>query len=281
MSLSERDERFKARVKAYMEKLMGEEMEEYYVRNDNTKAVREKLIKTNHYHHILQMMGDTDLDQSEVNTVFALAKEKIVKVKDKDEQRREVIQMNLVDGHTAAWNIANYHYEKATKTLCQMMITFMDYIIQEKGEDSILYEDLDKSKYFNLLDEITALNEDYEDSYFYLCSYDYCTDKIGDFMKVPEYKTLDKMHERLIRNGNPDRVTKVMKRLKEICGEARREVFIDIEKAYTPEPLYSGEILELCYQKAIEQSETEEIAMTDFTALVAKVNQIYQRNVRA
>jgi len=280
MSLSEKDEKFKARMKAYMEKLLGEELDEYYVKNDNTKAVREKLIKTNHYHHLLQMMGDEELDQSEVNTVFALAKEKIIKVKDKDEQHREVIQMNLVDGHTAAWNIANYHYEKATKTLCQMMITLMDYIIQEKGEDSILYENLDKTKYFSLLDEIIALNEDYEDSYFSLCAYDFCTSKVGDFMKIPEYKTLDKMHERLIRNGNPARVSMVMKRLKEICGETRREVFIDIEKAYISEPLYSDEIFEMCYQKAIEQTETEENAMSDFTALVARVNQMYQRNVK-
>lgn len=280
MSLSEQQEAFKKKVLAYTEKMIGEEYIEYYAKNENTKAVREKLIRTNHYNHILQLMGDPDLDENQMNIIFALAKEKITKVKDKDMQRTEVIKINLIGNHTSAWNIAHYHYEKAIKTLCMMMVTFMDYIIQEQGGESVIYEGLDKTKYFNLLDEITALNEEYQDDYFSICAFDFCTKKLGEYMDIPEYSDIAREHNRVINNGNPQRVTKVMNRLKEMCGERRREVFIDIEKAYTPEPLYSEDIFEMCYNKAIEQFETEEIAMSDFPGLVARVNMIYQRNVK-
>ena len=280
MSLSEQQKAFKKRVIAYTKKMLSEECIEYYAKNENTKAVREKLIRTNHYNHILQLMGDPDLDENQMNIVFALAKEKITKVKDKDMQRTEVIKINLIGNHTSAWNIAHYHYEKAIKTLCMMMVTFMDYIIQEQGGESVIYEGLDKTKYFNLLDEITALNEEYQDDYFSICAFDFCTKKLGEYMDIPEYSDIAREHNRVINNGNPQRVTKVMNRLKEMCGERRREVFIDIEKAYTPEPLYSEDIFEMCYNKAIEQFETEEIAMSDFPGLVARVNMIYQRNVK-
>lgn len=280
MSLSAQQEAFKKRVVAYTEKMMGEEYIEYYAKNENTKAVREKLIRANHYNHILQLMGDPDLDENQMDIVLALAKAKITKVKDKDMQRTEVIKINLIGDHTSAWNIAHYYYEKAIKTLCMMMVTFMDYIVQEQGGESVIYEGLDKTKYFNLLDEITALNEEYQDDYFSICAFDFCTKKLGEYMDIPEYSDIAREHNRVINNGNPQRVTKVMNRLKEMCGERRREVFIDIEKAYTPEPLYSEDIFEMCYNKAIEQFKTEENAMSNFTGLVARVNMIYQRNVK-
>lgn len=281
MSLSEQQEAFKKRVLAYADKMMGEEYIEYYAKNENTKAVREKLIKTSHYYHILQLMGDQDLDEDKMNITLDLAKEKITKVKDRDMQRTEVVKINLIGNHTSAWNIAHYHYEKAVKTLCMMMVTFMDYIIQEQGGESVIYEGLDKTKYFNLLDEITALNEDYQDDYFSVCTFDFCTKKLGKYMNVPEYDDIAKEHDRIGINGNPERVTKIMNKLKSICGEQRREVFIDIEKAYTPEPLYSEEIYEACYEKALEHYDNnEELAMSDFNGLVSWVNMIYQTHVK-
>lgn len=281
MSLSEQQEAFKKRVLAYADKMMGEEYIEYYAKNENTKAVREKLIKTSHYYHILQLMGDQDLDEDKMNITLDLAKEKITKVKDRDMQRTEVVKINLIGNHTSAWNIAHYHYEKAVKTLCMMMVTFMDYIIQEQGGESVIYEGLDKTKYFNLLDEITALNEDYQDDYFSVCTFDFCTKKLGKYMNIPEYDDIAKEHDRIGINGNPERVTKIMNKLKSICGEQRREVFIDIEKAYTPEPLYSEEIYEACYEKALEQYDNnEERAMSDFNGLVSWVNMIYQTHVK-
>ncbi len=280
MSLSEQQEALKKRMLAYREKIIGKEYVEYYERKENTKAVREKLIKLNHYNHVLDLMDDNNFDPDAANILYDLAKLKITKLTDKEEQKKEVIKMNLIGGHTAAWNIAHYYYERASKTLCQMMITFMDYIIQEQGGDSVIYEGLDKSKYFNLLDEIISLNDEYQENYFSICAFDFCTDKLGKYLDVPEYSMIDKEHDRIHINGNPQRVTNVMKRLKNICGEQRREVFIDIEKAYTPQPLYSEEIFNACYDKAIEQFGSEDAAMIDFSALVTRVNQIYQRNVR-
>ena len=279
MDRDERQANFIKRMLAYTEKLRGLECTEVFDDQENTKAFREKLIKTNHYYHILQIIGVSEVNPRDSYVAFTLAKEKISKARDKDEQRSEIIKMNLVDGHTAALNIARYHYERASKTLCQMMITLMDYIIQEKGEESILYENLDKTKYFNLLDEICSLNEDYLDSYYALSAYDYCTEKIGDYMNLQEYKALEKEHARIIENGIPERVSNVMKRLKGICGDKRREVFIDIEKSYTPEPEYSENKFDECYKKAMEQYESEDMAMTDFSSLVEIVNQLYQKAI--
>ncbi len=281
MSLSEQQEAFKKRVSAYTEKMMGGEYIEYYAQNGNTKAVREKLIKASHYYHILQLMGDPNLDEDKMNRILDLAKEKIKKIKDRDMQWTEVVKINLIGNHTSAWNIAHYHYEKAVKTLCMMMVTFMDYIIQEQGGESVIYDGLDKTKYFDLLDEITALNKDYQDDYLSVCAFDFCTKKLGDYMDIPEYGDIAKEHDRIVINGNPERVTKIKNKLKEICGESRREVFIDIDRAYTPEPLYSEEIFEACYEKALEQyGNNEEMAMSDFNGLVSWVNMIYQNHVK-
>ena len=281
MSLSEQQEAFKKRVTAYAEKMLSAESIEYYAHKGNTKEVREKLIKTSHYYHILQLMGDPKLDEDKMNITLDLAKEKITKVKDRDMQRTEVVKINLIGNHTSAWNIAHYHYEKAVKTLCMMMVTFMDYIIQEQGGESVIYDGLDMSKYFNLLDEITALNEDYQEDYFSVCAFDFCTKKLGEYLNIPEYKYIANEHDRISINGNPARVTKIMNRLKNICGESRREVFIDIEKAYTPEPVYLEEVFEACYEKALDQYDNnEEVAMYDFNGLVAWVNTIYQNHVR-
>lgn len=268
------------RLLAYAEKISNPEYMEDHIRKDNAKDVRKKLIKANHYHHILQIAGENILSLEQSALVYNLAKEKIVGLKNKDEQRKEITQINLIDGHTAALNIAKYYYEKASKTLCQMMVTLMDYILQEKGESSILYDDTDQTKYFSLLDEIKSLNDDYQTSFFSLCAYDYCTEKLGDYMSIPEYKKLFKEHDRIIENGNPKRVSKIMERLRDLCGERRREVFIDIEKAYTPEPEYSEDLLEKCYEKAVEIYENEDAAMMDFTSLVERVNLIYQRNMK-
>ena len=141
----------------------------------------------------------------------------------------------------------------------------------------ILYNGLDKTKYFSLPNEINSLNEEYRREYFYICAFDFCTKKLSEYLKISEYKDIVREHNRIVNNGNPERVTNIISRLKEICGEAKREVIIDIEKAYTPEPSYSEDIFEICYQKVIEQYDTEEMAIYNFTELVYEVSIAYTR----
>ena len=245
---------------------------------ENTKEHRAELIRTNHLLHISQLMGAEGKETMQKRVLFNMAKEMIVKVKDAEERRRAAVAMNLIDGHVAAWNIVHYYYEKATKVLCQMMVSFMDCIIQETGENSILYDEMDTAGYLDLVDETVVLNVEYIDSYYYLCSYDFCTMKLGDYVGVPEYGKLIKEHERLIENGNPQRVTKILQRLKKICRENERNEVQKLEMAYIPEPEYNEEKFERCYRTVIEGYGSETEAMASFPSLVAQVSLLYQRD---
>ena len=221
MSFSERQEAFRKQVWAEAEKTMGKEYIEF-ARKSSRKAVRDKIIAMNHYYHILLLMGEPNLDKVQMYVYNELASEKIAKLKDQELRHKELIKLNLLSTHTSAWNIAHFHYEKAIKILCMMMVTLMDYIIQEQGGLSILYQTLDTTKYFNLLDEITSLNADYQDAYFSICAFDFCTKKMGDYLRVPAYNSIAVEHERVIHNGNPQRVNAIMQRLKEVCDEKRQ-----------------------------------------------------------
>lgn len=279
MSFSERQEALRKQIWAEAEKTMGKEYIEF-ARKSSRKAVRDKIIAMNHYYHILLLMGEPALDKAQMYVYHELAIEKIAKLNDKELQHKELIKLNLLSTHTSAWNIAHFHYEKAIKILCMMMVTLMDYIIQEQGARSILYQNLDTSKYFSLLDEITSLNADYREEYFSICSFDFCTKKLGDYLHIPDYDSIAMEHERVINNGNPQRVSAVIQRLREVGGEKRAEVLADIEKAYTPEPLYDEKMFEACYQDLLKQYETEDNAMDDFTGLVSGLTGLYQAKVK-
>lgn len=246
----------------------------------NTKQMRRQLLRIAHYYHLLQNLGDPNANSERMDCYWNLAKVKIQKAKDYDGRWREIAEANLIDEHTRAWNLAEYYYEKATKILCQMTITLMDYLLQEKAGFSILYKGKDKSNYFDLLDEITSLNSDYIECCCFMSSYDYCTQKIADFTGIEEYRQLVKEHERLLTNGMPDRVTEAMLKLKEIAGESKAEYFIDICRAYTPQPPYHEGVLEEQYRKAVEYYGGEVKAMAKFSSLVIKVDEYYEACVR-
>jgi len=279
MSLSGTDYvvKLKEKVNKAEEDSLIIEMEDYSS-GANTKAVRDQMLRMAHYYHLLQNMGDEDPEnKSKLETYWAIAREKIQKSKESEARWKEIAQSCLIDQHTKAWNMAEYYYEKGSKVLCQMMVTLMDYIIQEKADGtSILYKGADRTSYFDLLDEIKELQEQYEECYYFLCAYDFCTEKIASFTNIKEYKQLNKEHERIIINGLPKKVTECINTLKEIAGESKKDYFIDIVKAFKPEPLYLEELLEECYQKAVEQYQDEVKAMTIFATLVIKTDEFYE-----
>ena len=260
------------------EKSLIIKMSEYESR-ENTKAVRGQMLRMAHYYHLLQNMGDEDPENSnKLETYWGIAREKISKAKESETRWHEIAESSLIDQHTKAYNMAEYYYEKGSKVLCQMMVTLMDYIIQEKGDGlSILYKDKDRTSYFNLLDEIHELQGQYEECFYFLCAYDYCTEKIAPFTGIKEYKQLSKEHERIIINGLPQKVTECINTLKEVAGDSKKDYFIDICKAYKPEPLYLEETLEECYKKAVEFYMNDEVkAMTIFASLVIKTDDFYE-----
>lgn len=242
----------------------------------NTKQMRQQLLRITHYYHLLQNLGDPKVDSEKMEQYWALAKVKIQKAKECEGRWREIAEANLIDEHTRAWNLAEYYYEKATKILCQMMITIMDYLLQEQAGFSILYKGKDKSSYFDLLDEITSLNGAYVECCCFLSVYDYCTQKIADFTGIEEYRCLVKEHERIVTNGMPDKVTEAMEKLREIAGADKAEYFIDICRAYTPQPPYYEDILDEQYKRAVGFYGDEVKAMTVFSSLVIKLDEYYE-----
>lgn len=282
MSLTEDKEKLRSKADKLSRAALFMEADEYD-KGANTKETRNQYMRLVHYYHILDQMGEDrspDARNSE-SLAYSLLKEKITKISDKDCQRKEVIRVNLISEHNAAFNMAEYFYEKASKSLCQMMITIMDYILQEKGNMSVLYtkETEQHRSYFSLLDEIEALNEDYLDSYFYLCAFDYCTEQITSYMDIKEYKQLIKEHERIIINGIPSRVTHTLEILKDIIREdnQKAEIFMDIEKAFTPEPPYDRAVLDMCYRKVLEEKfdNNIDVAMSGFSNLVIALDYTY------
>ena len=250
----------------------------------NVNDVCDGLIAMNHYFHILLLLDVPDLDKAVMYAYWGMADETIAKIKNKERKRRAILKMELISKHTNAWNMAHFYYERAVKTLCMMLVTLMDYIIQEQGGISLLYQETDMAdgaeKYQNLLDEITALNGDYRADYFAVCSFDFCTKKLGGYLDVPFYEDIACEHERIIDNGNPQRVTGMMNRLREMTGEEAAVMMKAIEKAYTPEPPYDEALFEACYQEAFARYETQEAAMEAFNGLVTNVSSLYQSKIQ-
>jgi len=272
MALNEKQEAFRKRVLAYTEEwphydtLRG---------NGGTKASLDRLLKINHYDHILRLMGAEGIKDSVVYIAYTLAKRSALRRKNEAAQRAALVKLNLIDGHAAAWNIAHFHYERAIKNLCMMMATLMDYIIREQTGKSALYGEPDESEYFDVAEEIAALNDEYRNEYISVCAFDFCTKKIGVFIDIPEYAYVAREHNRIINNGNPQRVQDIIDRMQELCADLQPDILQQIRNAYTPEPIYSEELFEQCYADAVSHYETEENAMEEFNTLVSKVSADY------
>lgn len=277
MSSNDEIKRIKEKLQKIEEPILILETSEHAA-GENTKEIRESILWIAHYYHLLQNLGDGDSadDQSKLEEYLSLARIKIQKAREYEGKKKEIAELSLIDQHTRAWNMAEYYYEKGSKILCQMIITLMDYMLQEKGAPSILYRGKDKSSYFNLLDEITALNNDYLECFCFLCAYDFCTEKIADFTGIKEYRKLIREHERIITNGLPGKVADSIKQLEQIAGPAKSEYFIDLRKAFTPTPLYSIDMLSEAYQRGVSMIGDEVTAMTIFSSLVINVDQLYE-----
>ena len=275
MSLSDAAKSLWVKIGDQEEGTLRFEIEEHAA-GRNTKQMRRQLLRIAHYYHLLQNLGDQKADPEKMEQYWTLAKVKIQKAKEYDGLWREIAEANLIDEHTRAWNLAEYYYEKATKILCQMTITLMDYLLQEQAGFSILYKGKDKSSYFTLLDEITSLNEGYQECCCFLSAYDFCTTKIADFTGIEEYRQLVKEHERIVTNGMPQRVAETMEKLREVAGKEKAEYFIDICRAYNPQPPYFEDILEDQYKRAVSFYGDEIKAMAVFCNLVIKTDEYYE-----
>ena len=240
----------------------------------SSKKSLDKLIRLNHYDHLLEMMGVMEENDRSAK-VFLQAKAALMGMKDEQYLEKAAVKLNLVEEHTSAWNIVHYHYEKAVKILCMMMVTMMDFIIREQTEISVLCGKSDDSDYFDLLKEMKSLNYVYRREYGLICSFDYCTKKIGQFVDIPEYDDIAREHKRIVINGNPEKVENVIKNGKLLCNKQSAKLFGIIESFYVPEPPYDETLFEECWKEAVSGWDSVEDAFMEFNGLVAKVEEIY------
>lgn len=242
----------------------------------NSKNARKRLIQLAHYYHLLQYIGgDRKADSENVEKYLTLARTKIQNAREYDGLCREIAEVNLIDEHIRAWNMAEYNYEKASKILCQMTITLMDQILQELSGFSILYKGKDRSGYFTLSDEIMSLNESYQECCRFLSVYDFCTCKIANFTGIEEYRHLPMEHERIIENGLPQRVVDAIEKLQEVYSKGMDYSVVDIRNEYEPQPPYYEDALEEQYSRAVSMYGDEVKAMSAFASLVIKTGEFY------
>lgn len=238
----------------------------------NTRRSREQLVRLAHYYHLLTNMGDTTISPEIIEKTISLAKKKIHAARDYEGRLTEIAQSYLIDEHTKAWNMAEYYYEKGSKILCQMMITVMDYILVQKNQISVLYKGKNKADCLNLLEEMETLNKDYLSCFCFLCSYDFCTEKIADFTGIEEYLHLLKEHERIDVNGLPEKVIATLEALINIDSDLAKNV----QNVCKPFPPYLPDALELIYNNVLSDMGGETRSMTVFSYVVIKVDEFYE-----
>lgn len=204
---------------------------------------RRNVLKLYHCYHLLNLLGVEPSDQGmylepEVRSVLVKSLENVRSDKD-------IISAGLIDKHTDSWNLAEYQYEKASKILCQMMITAMDYMLITGRKQSVLYPAEQKTDCERLIFELEALEKKWLESFAFLCVYDYYTLKIAEFTGVTEYKYLAQEHQRIISNGLPDKVTRSLELLSADLPEQYQE---RIETVFNAQPIYDSGFMNILYE---------------------------------
>lgn len=241
----------------------------------NTPSVRQ-LIRIAHYCNLLKKQGNEPHNASRVYRMTSGCIQKAVE--SSEEKHRDIVDLSLIDEHTRTWNMAMYYFERGQKSLCQMMITTMDYILQEKSGLTILYKGKDRASYYNYVDEMNDLNADYLDAVYYESAYDYCTERLSEYLEIKEYKDIANERLRLINSGMPDRVQMSIDLLKEVAGKEKFEYFVNVE--FCLHPRYDVNLLKEAYRKSISGYTSEQNAMSVYAKVVVDTAGNYAKLIK-
>lgn len=238
----------------------------------NTEGRRKKLLWFVHCLHILRLDGGISVnDEQEILAVEEL-KRKISRCSDSETVRKESIRLSVINDHTHTWYIARHYYEKCSKILCQMMVTVMDFMLEVKMGESVLYSPEEKLSGIRMEKELALLSKAFNESYYYMCVYDYCTGKLAEYVDVPEYELLMPEHRRIVANGLPARLMRVadayckMMGIPDIIGDAAVK---------DPEVLYDEKLLAQVYDSEISKYVDLDFAMNNYQNIVAAVDYAY------
>lgn len=180
-----------------------------------SRRIRKTLVHLAHAYYLLTMLdGEQDADnkiQRYLSAATQLLRQAVeggqITARGKESVLKEQVGMRTIDLHSRTWNLALYYYEKGCRTLCQMIISLMDERLQREGVPSVLYPN-GKGDALSLTAELRGLREEWMVYLRWLTVFDFCVEKLGQFLKLPEYGALVKEHERLAMNGLADKVRK-------------------------------------------------------------------------
>lgn len=97
----------------------------------------ERLIRLLHLDHILQLTGGKPSDL--IEAVSRRVEEAVLQLPHGELQLQATLKVQLIRSHKSVWQTAEYFYEKASKTLCQMMVTLLGTMIQDVKGTPLFY----------------------------------------------------------------------------------------------------------------------------------------------
>lgn len=238
----------------------------------NTEGRRKSLLQFIHRLHILRLDGGIAVnDEHEILAVEEL-KAKISRIPDKERMRSESIKLSVINDHTHTWYIARHYYEKCSKLLCQMMVTVMDFMLEAQTGKSVLYSPKEKKSGVSMDKELSILAKNFRESYYYMCAYDYCTERLAEYADVNEYELLMPEHRRIVANGLPARLCKIAETYGAVKGESN--VIKDMA-VKDPELLYDEKLLARVYAREMEKYTDIDAAMNNYQNMVSAVDYAY------
>lgn len=268
--MSEKIEKMKAMLEKMDKMTLAAAGESDAVRN--TEGRRKKLLWFVHCLHILRLDGGIPVnDEHEILAVEEL-KAKISRCADKERLRTETITLSVINDHTHSWYIARHYYEKCSKLLCQMMVTIMDFMLEAETGRSVLYTPEEKKTDVSMEKELAILAKAFRESYYYMCAYDYCTERLAEYAEVEEYCLLMPEHRRIVANGLPARLQRIAVAY---CDQKGVPDIIKDEAVKDPEMLYDEKLLAKVYEREIKKYTHIDFAMNNYQNMVSAVDYAY------
>ena len=243
----------------------------------NTEGRRKRLLRFVHYLHILRLDGGIPVDDRDEIMAVEELKAKISRCPDRETVRKETIRLSVINDHTHTWYIARHYYEKCSKLLCQMMVTIMDFMLEAETGRSVLYSPEEKKSNVSMEKELTLLTKSFKESYYYMCAYDYCTERLAEYEDVEEYELLMPEHRRIVANGLPARLMRIADAY---CGLKGEQDIIKDEAVKDPEILYDEKLLAKIYENELKKYIDIDFAMNNYQNMVAAVDYAYMTEMK-
>ncbi len=246
-----------------------------FPKEHNNRTNRKALVRLAHYDYLLFLLSQNPspsyrqrvavlLHNAETLLDLEVSKEGIGKAKTREAYLLEKATIDLIDQHSRALVMALHYYEKASKILCQMLVSMGDELLRKDTGKSILYPDGKPAEALSLSDELQELLQEYRECYRFLSVFDYAVSRMGAAIKVPEYSLLVQQHLRILENGLPQKAMAAAA----LAGQ-------ELKGLQDPVP---EEIMEGCWNE-LEQAHGLAGMLNDFVGAIAQLDSLVGKKI--